>query len=167
MPSLRVLHLENMAATSILPNFLQGIHKDLRKIRIVKCVALTESSTGEDQPSWGSLWTWIREAVPEPEEITCVLTKAPLTGEEADYTGGDVYIPPEWELVEVKRLRARLAMEEDFYVWPYAQVWKYGGISADEATNLQMLESEGDNLEYRLMLEGVENVGGTCEVVLC
>jgi hypothetical protein len=166
MPALRVLHLENMAATSILPNFLQGIHKDLSKIHIVKCVALTESSTGEDQPSWGSLWMWIREAVPEPKEITCVLPQVPLTWEEADYTGGDAYVSPLSEPVEVKRLRARLAKERDFYAWPYAQVGKYGGVSADEATNMERLECEEDNYEYRLMVEAVESVGGRCEVVL-
>jgi hypothetical protein len=167
MPALRVVHLENMAVTSILPNFLQGIHKYLSRIHIVECVALAKSSTGEDQPSWGNLWTWIREAVPEPKDITCVLSKAPLTEEEEfEYREGDDYVPPESESVEVKRLRVRVAKERDFYVWPYAQVGKYGGVSADEATNLERLESEEDNLEYRLMVEAVERVGGRCKVVL-
>jgi hypothetical protein len=168
MPALRVLHLENMAVTSILPNFLQGIHKDLSRIHIVKCVALTKSSTGEDQPSWGNLWTWIREAVPEPKDITCVLSKAPLTEEEEfAYRDGNDYVPLESETMEVKRLRARVAKERDFYVWPYAQVGKYGAVSADEDTNLERLEYEEDNLEYRLMVEAVESVGGRCKVVVC
>lgn len=166
MPALRVLRLENMAVTSILPNFLQGIHKDLSNIRIVKCVALSESPSGEDPPSWGDLWMWIREAVPEPKEITCVLPEAPLTWEEADYSYGDVYVAPQWEPMEVQRLRARLAKERGFYVWPYAQVGKYGGVSADEERNLEMLECEEDNYEYRLMVKAVESVGGRCKVVL-
>jgi hypothetical protein len=166
MPALRGLHLENMAVTSILPNFLQGIHKNLSKIHIVKCVALTASSTGEDQPSWASLWMWIREAVPEPKEITCVLPEAPLTWEEAEYAYDDVYVPPQWEPMKVQKLRARLAKERDFYVWPYAQVGKYGGVSGDEVINLEILEFEEDNYQYRLMVEAVESVGGRCKVVL-
>ncbi|KAI6752482.1 hypothetical protein HG530_013851 [Fusarium avenaceum] len=166
MPALRVLHLEEMAVTRILTKFLQGIHKDLSKIHIVQCVALSESAIGEAEPSWASLWAWICEAVPEPKEITCVLPRAPLTREEADYRGGGVYVPPRSEPVEVKSLRARLAKERDFYAWPYAHDAKLGGVIYDEMMNLKRLECEEDNHEYRLMVEAVESVGGRCKIVL-
>ncbi|KAM0199292.1 hypothetical protein ACHAQI_012103 [Fusarium lateritium] len=160
MPSLRVLHLENVAATSILPNFLQGTHKDLSKIHIVNCVAQIQSSIGEDQPSWGDLWMCIREAVPEPKEIMCILPKMPLTWKEVGFFVGDGYVRNGSEWVEAKSLAARVTKERNSYIWPYAHVRMYGSVRYDDEMNVKKLMAEEDNLEYKAMVEAVESVGG-------
>jgi hypothetical protein len=44
--------------------------------------------------------------------------------------------------------------------------WEVRGASGDEVINLEILEFEEDNYQYRLMVEAVESVGGRCKVVL-
>ncbi|RGP69673.1 hypothetical protein FSPOR_4485 [Fusarium sporotrichioides] len=166
LPALRVLHVHGIAVTSVLTDFLQEVYGKLSEIHITACVALDLDTNGAQQPRWAELWKAVRQAIKAPAEITCIPIKdQPITEAEDYHYGDDPYIPPDDEEEKIKRFRKRVKEEEDFCLWPYAcQDEKYGSIYADYERNLERLETEEDNLEFKLLAEEVRRGGGSCNV---
>ncbi|KAF4966396.1 hypothetical protein FSARC_5905 [Fusarium sarcochroum] len=155
MPELRVLHVEYMAATSILTHFLAQKPPVLEEIHIVNCVAQEMSRDGDTQPAWAQLWKALRQSsirvVYKPAKT------APLTDDEDFHEGEEKWVPPDDEEENVKQLRKKLKEDPSLVVWPYAEPDdKYGFLSTNVDANLENFEKGEDNREYGLLLAEME-----------
>ncbi|KAF5702592.1 hypothetical protein FMUND_13406 [Fusarium mundagurra] len=166
MPSLRSLHVDGIAVTSVLTDYLKATNGTLSKLCITECVAFTSDPNGDDAPRWADLWRAARQALKAPAEVICVPTKErPLTEDEGNYYGDEVYVPPADEDVKIKSWRRRVKEEEGLCIWPYG--WldeKYGSIYPDHEVNLERLENGEDSQEFKLLMEEVKRGGGKCTV---
>ncbi|KAF4420547.1 hypothetical protein FACUT_11131, partial [Fusarium acutatum] len=150
MPSLRSLHVDGIAVTSVLTDYLKATNGKLSKLFITECVAFTSDPNGDDAPRWADLWKAASQALKAPAEVICVPTKErPITEDEGNYYGDEVYVPPADEDDKIKSWRRKVKEEEGLCIWPYG--WldeKYGSIFPDHEVNLERLESGEDNLEF-------------------
>ncbi|KAK2674297.1 hypothetical protein RAB80_009281 [Fusarium oxysporum f. sp. vasinfectum] len=166
MPSLRSLHVDGIAVTSVLTDYLKATNGTLSKICVTECVAFTSDPNGDDAPKWADLWRAARQALRAPAEVVCVPTKErPITEDEGDYYGDEVYVPPADEDDKIKSWRRKSNEEEGLCIWPYG--WldeKYGSIYPDHEVNLERLENGEDNLEFKLLMDEVKRGGGKCTV---
>ncbi|KAF5600487.1 hypothetical protein FPANT_2361 [Fusarium pseudoanthophilum] len=166
MPSLRSLHVDGIAVTSVLTDYLKAANGTLSKLCITECVAFASDPNGDDAPRWADLWRAARQALKAPAEVICVPTKErPITEDEGDYYGDDVYVPPADEDDKIKSWRRKVKEEEGLCIWPYG--WldeKYGSIYPDHEVNLERLESGEDSMEFKLLMEEVTRGGGKCTV---
>ncbi|KAF5620167.1 hypothetical protein F52700_11487 [Fusarium sp. NRRL 52700] len=166
MPSLRSLHVDGIAVTSVLTDYLKAANGTLSKLCITECVAFTSDPNGDDAPRWADLFRAARQALKAPAEVVCVPTKErPITEDEGDYYGDEVYFPPADEDDKIKTWRRKVKEEEGLCIWPYG--WldeKYGSIFPDHEVNLERLEYGEDNLEFKLLMEEVKKGGGKCSV---
>ncbi|KAF4343546.1 hypothetical protein FBEOM_2455 [Fusarium beomiforme] len=168
LPSLRSLHVDGIAAPSVLTDFLKAVPGTLSKLYIVECVAINYDKGDSDQPAaptWADLWKAARGAMKAPADVMCVPTKErPITQEEGQYYEDDPYAPPDEEEDRIKSWRRKVE-EDGLCIWPYA--WldeKYGSTYPDHEVNLQRLESGEDNLEFKMLMEEVKRSGGKCAV---
>ncbi|GKU07805.1 unnamed protein product [Fusarium langsethiae] len=166
LPALRILHVHGMAVTSVLTDFLDEVRGKLSEIHITNCVALDLDTNGAQQPRWAELWKAARQAIKAPAEITCIpIKEQPITEAEDYHYDDEPYIPPDDEEEKIKEFRRRAKEDEDFCLWPWAgEDEKYGTIYADHERNLERLEAEEDNLEFKLLAEEVRRGGGSCSV---
>ncbi|ENH75520.1 hypothetical protein FOC1_g10005494 [Fusarium oxysporum f. sp. cubense race 1] len=166
MPSLRSLHVDGIAVTSVLKDYLKATNGTLSKLCVTECVAFTSDPNGDDAPKWADLWRAARQALRAPAEVVCVPTKErPITEDEGDYYGDEVYVPPADEDDKIKSWRRKANEEEGLCIWPYG--WldeKYGSIYPDHEVNLERLENGEDNLEFKLLMDEVKRGGGKCTV---
>ncbi|EWG48811.1 hypothetical protein FVEG_08473 [Fusarium verticillioides 7600] len=166
MPALRSLHVDGIAVTSVLTDYLKEVNGTLSKLCITECVAFASDPNGDDAPRWADLWRAARQALKAPAEVICVPTKErPITEDEGDYYGDEVYVPPADEDDTIKSWRRKVKEEEGLCIWPYG--WldeKYGSIYPDHEVNLERLESWEDNQEFNLLMEEVTRGGGKCTV---
>ncbi|KAF5556434.1 hypothetical protein FPHYL_7935 [Fusarium phyllophilum] len=113
MPSLRSLHVDGIAVTSVLTDYLKVTNGTLSKLCITECVAFTSDPSGDDAPGWADLWRAAHKALKAPAEVICVPTKErPITEGEGDYYGDEVYVPPADEDDKIKNWRRRVKEEE-------------------------------------------------------
>ncbi|RYC80771.1 hypothetical protein BFJ63_vAg16343 [Fusarium oxysporum f. sp. narcissi] len=166
MPSLRSLHVDGIAVTSVVKDYLKATNGTLSKLCVTECVAFTSDPNGDDAPKWADLWRAARQALRAPAEVVCVPTKErPITEDEGDYYGDEVYVPPADEDDKIKSWRRKAKEEEGLCIWPYG--WldeKYGSIYPDHEVNLERLENGEDNLEFKLLMNEVKRGGGKCTV---
>ncbi|KAF5677160.1 hypothetical protein FCIRC_6794 [Fusarium circinatum] len=166
MPALRSLHVNGIAVTSVLTDYLKATNGTLSRLYITECVAFSSDPNGDEAPRWADLWKAVRQALKAPAEVVCVPTKErPITEAEGDYYGDEVYLPPDDEDDKIKNWRRRVKEEEGLCIWPYA--WldeKYGSIFPDHEVNLERLENGEDSLEFKLLMEEVKKGGGKCTV---
>ncbi|CVK95940.1 uncharacterized protein FMAN_13862 [Fusarium mangiferae] len=166
MPSLRSLHVDGIAVTSVLTDYLKATNGTLSRLCITECVAFSSDPNGDDAPRWADLFKAARQALKAPAEVICVPTKErPITEDEGDYYGDEAYTPPADENDKIKSWRKKVKEEEGLCIWPYG--WldeKYGSIFPDHEVNLERLESGEDNLEFKVLMEEVKRGGGKCTV---
>ncbi|KAF4499869.1 hypothetical protein FAGAP_3869 [Fusarium agapanthi] len=166
MPALRSLHVDGIAVTSVLADYLKAANGTLSELYIAECVAFTSDPNGDEAPRWADLWKAARKALRAPAEVICVPTKErSITEDEGDYYGDEAYVPPADEDDKIKNWRRRVKEEEGLCIWPYG--WldeKYGSIFPDHEVNLERLENGEDSFEFKLLMEEVKKGGGKCTV---
>ncbi|KAI1064196.1 hypothetical protein LB506_007889 [Fusarium annulatum] len=166
MPSLRSLHVDGIAVTSVLTDYLKATNGTLSRLCVTECVAFSSDPNGDDAPRWADLFKAARQALRAPAEVICVPTKErPITEDEGDYYGDEAYVPPADEDGKIRNWRKKVKEEEGLCIWPYG--WldeKYGSIFPDHEVNLERLEGGEDNLEFKLLMEEVKKGGGKCTV---
>ncbi|KAJ4258921.1 hypothetical protein NW762_008008 [Fusarium torreyae] len=155
MPELRVLHVEYMAAPSILTHFLTQEPPALEEIHIVNCVAQDMSRDGDTQPTWAQLWKTLRQL---PIRVVYKQAKtAQLTFDEDFHEGDEKWVPPDDEEENVKQSRKKLKDDPSLIVWPYGGPDdKYGNLSMDVDMDLENFEKGEDNREYALLLADMQ-----------
>ncbi|KAF5696675.1 hypothetical protein FGLOB1_13324 [Fusarium globosum] len=71
MPSLRSLHVDGIAVTSVLTDYLKATNGTLSRLCITECVAFSSDPNGDAAPRWADLFKAARQALRAPAEVMC------------------------------------------------------------------------------------------------